>query len=216
MKVFGCRTREELQLRFHFCRKFGFFLGRTSWFHSPMARTVKQLASFLKHMAPLWDCSCNSWGRGSIVWRRSPVELQELWEHFHDAVREMYESIGEGRSEGPLKRLCLLYHSNGHLREQHLRYWEQQHMAVHDKNLHRPYRLREHVRDRPAQRAGNDARRFSLLRKLLEKWSQIIAKEKLKRERERQKAERLRREALRKRMRDPNLTMDDLLGILEG
>ena len=172
-----------------------------------------------------------------MVWRYGPVELENLWDGIQNAVKEMWEGTGQGRSMLPLRRMRALYNSHAAVRNRHLQYWERQHMCMHDLNRHRAARFS--VRTRHPLHAVHTV---CLVRALLLRWTKTLkrqervaeifqrrlmrqCKKKLaerrhlelarrKRAREEQQAERFRRQALRKRMMS-EVTMDDILGSLD-
>ena len=232
------RKYEDLSPRFAIHQTFGFFLGPSVSVYSPTVRSVAELAKLRTFMDPFRECvRQNQGGRGSMIWRYGQVELEDMWHRFQRAVAEMWEVMGKGRSAPQMQRMQALYKSSAGIRQKHLQYWEQRHMAMHDTNKHRP----AHLRCRCRRRAPN-VDKLALVRRLLRRWGnamkrqaqmaenarrkllqqrkrerlerQRLEKLKKKRVREEQKSERKRRETLRKRMMDPNLTMDDLMGDL--
>ena len=191
-------------------------------------------------LAPFRNLPKRNWGKGSLVWQYGPVDLEALWARIQAAVEAMWESIGEGKSQLKLQRIRTLYQTTVALRNKHFQFWERRHMTMHDKNKHRPDKLRE----RSGRKPPSIASKLTLIRRVLCRWGnamkrqeqmaekarrkllqqrkrerlerQRLEKLKKKRAREEQKSERLRREALRRQMKDPNLTMDDLLGHLDA
>ena len=228
------RSTEDLGLRFAVFAKGGFtcfFLGMAHKVYSPTIRTFSEMAKHRSQLEPFRSHTKQKIGRGrgSLIWQHSPLEVEHVWECFQTAVKEVWEDTG--RSEAQLQRIRRLYKSNAAVREKHLQYWEAQHMAMHDKPKQRS------TLPSPKQLL----RRLTMLRRLLGRWANVLKKDekrrqlaerrrllkkrqaervegrrlehlKRKRAKEEQKTERLRREALRRRMKNPDLTMDDLLG----
>ena len=233
------RKYEDLSPRFAIHQTFGFFLGPSVSVYSPTVRSVAELAKLRTFMDPVRECARgNQGGRGSMIWRYSQVELEDMWHRFQRAVAEMWEMTGKC-SAPQIKRMHAMYKSSAGIRQKHLQYWERQHMAMHDRKKHRP----AHLRCRRRRRAPN-VDKLTRVRRLLRGWGKAMKKQehmaekarqkqlrqrkrerlerqrseklKKKRVREEQKSERLRREALRRRMKDPKLTMDDLMGHLDA
>ena len=165
------------------------------------------------------------YGRSSLIWKHGLVDLELMWQRFQHAVKKMWEEE-TGQGESQMQRIRRLYHSNAAVRDRHLQYWERQHMASCDKSGAKMFA--NPTNPKPA------VDKQSLVRKLLLRWEeaelrralrqqkrkrlehQRMEQSKKRRVKEEQRAERVRREALRQRMKNPHLTMDDLLGCLDG
>ena len=78
----------------------------------------------------------------NVYWRYSPVHLEDAWERFQSAVAQAWELAGVD-STSTLQRIRAHHEAQAPLRWASLQRWEQQHMAIHDKNRNRPWRLRE-------------------------------------------------------------------------
>lgn len=143
-------------------------------------------------------------GRSTIVWRRSLRELEDFWQRLQHAVKEMWEITGHGRSTAPLQRIRALYQSHADKRMRHLQYWEREHMGMHDKNQHRPARLR--LRGCKRQALGKAVAKLPLVRKLLLRWRNALMKQEQRTENlrcKKEQAERRQRAAWkRKRARE--------------
>ena len=216
------RKCEDLNLRFSLVQKNGFFLSTRMKVRSPTVRTIRELAKLRSSMAPFRECvkQTGGIGRGSMIWHYSPQDLESLWKRLQDSVAEMWE----GRSAPALQRMRSCFDSNAEIRNRQLKYWEREHMAMHDKNKHRPRRLRAvpqlrwerrhmamHDKKAPKKRRQDRKPVVDVLvsvRKLLLRWRNQIhrqeklaemERQKLLRQRQRDRRERKRLEALKRK-----------------
>ena len=202
------RNSEELGLRFAVCLQSSFFLGLPV-LKSPTVRSLDDLKKLRSCIAPFRD-GIRTWGGGrtSLIWHYGLVELEERWQLLQDAVKNMWEGVGMD-STRPLEKLRGWYASNSAKRNKHLEFWELQHMAVNDKNEHRPQRLRakrEYKKRRSADKMASD--RVIAVRRLLQRWKKLLQKKaqrlesqrlKLLRQRKKQRQEQKRQAKLAKR-----------------
>eukprot|EP00438_Fugacium_kawagutii_P005848 Skav231078 [mRNA] locus=scaffold524:379437:380946:- [translate_table: standard] len=208
------RPVEELKLSFAVRLHVSFFTG-PAVMRSPIVKTLKDLQKMRSWMEPF---------RGSkhigknAFWYFSPAELTRQWEELASAWTKMCQSIpGFGRNEKHLRTVRAWYAATEKKRQRALCVWEQGHMASEDqRNPDAKLWMRRKRRAKGHSVSGQ----LVVLRSLLASWRNILDLE-LQRKKERQRLQqkrlriqqaRAKREALRKRMRDPNLTMDDILG----
>lgn len=202
------RNSEELGLRFAVFLQSSFFFG-SPVLKSPTVRSLDDLKKLRSCIAPFRD-GIRTWGRGrsSLIWHYGLVELEERWQLLQDAVKNMWEGVGMD-STRPLEKFRGWYDSNSAKRNKHLEFWELQHMAVNDKNEHRPQRLRakkEYKKRRSADKMASD--RVIAVRRLLQRWKKLLQKKaqrlesqrlKLLRQRKKQRQEQKRQAKLAKR-----------------
>lgn len=136
-----------------------------------------------------------------------------------------------------MRRLHALYEANATVRDKSLQLWETQHMSTQDRRRHQLLGRNGTTTRRPRTASDVLNRSLSELKQVLARWSCALQKNaerletqrrkllqqrkrqreeqrrlEVRKQKESQKAERCRREALRKRARYHDFTMDDILG----
>ena len=129
------KTLEDLNLRFCVFTSVGFFFGKFC-FRSPTVRSIKVLGKLRSLLVPFRDYTARS------VWSYSPVHLEEAWGRFQKVVAEAWEVAGADRTNF-MKIAHARYNAMATCRKEALRSWEREHMAMQDKNQHRPKYLQD-------------------------------------------------------------------------
>ena len=193
------RDYADLDLRFAIHQPAGFLVAQGFQVRSPSVRSLSDLGKLRNCLRPFRKFAWK-WGRSSIFWWYSPVQLQDAWESFQQAVATAWE-IGGVDSTEYIGRIRARREANISVRNRHLQMWECRHMALQDKNRHRPKRLRTpvafrsqtwerqhmgredrtiHQRSAPrtARRPGEIlAAKLSVLKRLLGKWGRLLKAE---------------------------------------
>eukprot|EP00435_Cladocopium_sp_Y103_P073361 s43_g43.t1 len=211
---------DELKLRFIVTQSVGIFIGNML-VKAPCVRSLEDVWKLRKCMQPFhgWVKHCR--GKYNIYDHFSPVELHAQWEQFQAAVAEMFQTVGADAAPC-LQQIRASHQATDRLRRAHLQSWEKVHMALQDKKKSMPKCLRS----RQPRSFQLDPVRDQLvtLRKLLGRWAQSLYSEDQERHQlqqkkrrqeilqQRKKAKEAARKEFLKRMRDPSLTMDDILG----
>ena len=193
------RDYADLDLRFAIHQPAGFLVAQGFQVRSPSVRSLSDLGKLRNCLRPFRKYAWK-WGRSSIFWWYSPVQLQDAWECFQQAVTTAWE-IGGVDSSDYIGRIRARREANISVRNRHLQTWECRHMALQDKNRHRPKRLRTplafrsqtwerqhmgredrtiHQRSAPrlARRPGEIlAAKLSALKRLLGKWGRMLKAE---------------------------------------
>ena len=133
------RNLADLKLVFLVFQHAGCFIGSPLW--SPSVRSLELLGKMRSVLEPFRQY-CNHIGCQSVYWRYSPVHLEDAWGRFQLAVVEAWEIAGVD-STAILRKIRSLYEAQAPFRSASLQRWEQQHMAMHDRNKNRPWSLRE-------------------------------------------------------------------------
>ena len=133
------RNLADLKLCFVVSQQAGCFIGSRLW--SPVARNLVVFGKMRSVFEPFLQYVKNV-GPQSVYWRYSPVHLEDAWERFQGAVAEAWAMAGVD-STGILQKIRSRYEARVPFRRTSLQQWEQQHMAMQDKNRHRPKCLRE-------------------------------------------------------------------------
>eukprot|EP00438_Fugacium_kawagutii_P027361 Skav223178 [mRNA] locus=scaffold2044:175545:176831:+ [translate_table: standard] len=213
------RNYADLGLRFAVVQPAGFLVAQGFQVRSPSVRSFSDLGKLRRGLRPFRKYAWK-WGRSSIYWWYSPMQLEEAWQSFQKAVADAWE-IGGVDSTRYMSKIRSLRMANTDARNRHLQQWESKRMAVQDKNRHRPKRLRSplrfrsqiwerermrredrkiHQRTRRAYGKNPDdvlAADVSVLRKLLRKWDRMLKSEA-------QLADKARRKILQQRKRQRN------------
>ena len=212
------RTAEELKVRFHAVVMAGMFIGRYQ-IESPVVHSLEDLGKIRQCMEP---CRAVRKMKGNCFKNISLVEFQALWQQFQQGVADMFHVTGRD-SEIPLGRIRAWYHAHEGVRSKNLQQWERHYMSRQDHEKHRPQHIR-YVRKKYSNWKNHDfsADCLTTLKKLLVRWEGLLKREAFDREKhrrrvlqQRKKESEVRRQELRKRMRDPHLTMADILGRAE-
>ena len=166
---------------------------------------------------------CRYWhGKRNLFWYFTPAELRDLWEQLQRGQAEMCRLAGTC-SETQLRKLRAWYKAAEKTRQRHLRSWELGHMGAEDTRGHQSRHWRE-KQFRTKFRSGDPMKDcWIALTTQLRRWQGFLDRERqrrqskdqqrrLRQERIRQQQRKWQRKALRKRMRDPNLTMNDIIG----
>ena len=133
------RNLADLKLSFLVCQSAGCFIG--SKLRSPSVRSLEVFGKMRSVLEPFRQYAKNLGGK-NVYWQFSPVHLADAWERFQSAVAEAWRIAGVD-STAILQKICSLYEAQVPLRWASLQRWEQQHMAMHDRNRNRPWSLRE-------------------------------------------------------------------------
>eukprot|EP00438_Fugacium_kawagutii_P017847 Skav205678 [mRNA] locus=scaffold2818:64564:66418:+ [translate_table: standard] len=217
------RNYADLGLRFAIFQPAGLLVAQRFSVRTPSVCSFSDLGKLRSGLRPFRKYVWNL-GRSSIYRRYSPVQLEDVWQNFQKAIADAWE-IGGKDSTGYIAKIRSRRMASADVRNRHLRQWESERMALHDKNRHRPKRLRFpsrfrsqtwerqrmnqedriiHQRTRPM----NGTAEVSVLRKLLRKWkrmlnseAQLVDKARRKRlqERKRQRNEQRQQEVLKRR-----------------
>eukprot|EP00438_Fugacium_kawagutii_P027982 Skav202933 [mRNA] locus=scaffold422:14333:16830:+ [translate_table: standard] len=219
----------DLRLSFVLWIGAGFLESSTRSCRTPRVHSLEKLAGIRKMFEPFRQWSQVNTRARSIYWRMSPVDLQEMWDLYQQAVADAWALMGAD-STALLHKIRASYAARSEFRNTQLQSWERGHMAMQDRNKHRPRSLRERssltplekwerkrmaLEDRRNNRHGRKKRRVLRQRKVQRNARMKKDREERKQAqaliRKRLQEQRLRRESLRKRMRC-DLTMDDILG----
>ena len=133
------RNLADLKLGFLVFQHAGCFIGSPLW--SPSVHSLELLGKMRSVLEPFRQY-CNHIGCQSVYWRYSPVHLEDAWGRFQLAVVEAWEIAGVD-STAILQKMRSRYETRAPFRSASLQRWEQQHMAMHDRNKNRPWSLRE-------------------------------------------------------------------------
>eukprot|EP00438_Fugacium_kawagutii_P024595 Skav200063 [mRNA] locus=scaffold838:66270:67805:+ [translate_table: standard] len=195
------RALHELNLCFIVAQSAAIFLGRR-FVHGPRVRTLAEVKKLRKCMEPFQGWGKHYRGLYCIFEHFSPMQLQGLWEQFQSAVAAMFQAVGAD-VEPPMQKIRSWYNAAARLRTKHLQLWESRHMAKEDKK--RTYRTRD-----------ESEADLKTLKELLARWAKSLTfeaqKQQMRIHREQKRARLAIRKELSERMKDPNLTMDDILG----
>ena len=134
------RNLADLKLCFAVVQHAGFFI--VSGLQTPSVRSPEVFGKMHSVLEPFRQYSNQIGVRSSLYWRYSPVHLEDAWERFQSAVAEAWEIAGVD-STSILQKIRARHEAQASLHRASLQHWEQQNMARHDKNRHRPPRLRE-------------------------------------------------------------------------
>ena len=132
-------------LRFSIVQTVSFFIGPGRQLFSPKVRSIEQLERIRCCLEPFLKYSIRPVRGGSsksIFWLHSPAHLQDVWNEFQSAVADAWKLAG-ANSAAVLKKIREHYEATRSLRQKHLRHWELEHMALEDRNRHRPTRLQD-------------------------------------------------------------------------
>ena len=217
------RNLADLKLCFVVSQQAGCFIGSRLW--SPVARNLVVFGKMRSVFEPFLQYVKNV-GPQSVYWRYSPVHLEDAWERFQGAVAEAWAMAGVD-STGILQKIRSRYEARVPFRRTSLQQWEQQHMAMQDKNRHRPKCLRERnptgrlecwerrqmaledlnkhrprsMRLKLPRQFHSESRQVSKLGKLIVRWEYLLKKEARMMDLEHQKALR-RRKAQQKKNKE--------------
>ena len=134
------RNLSDLKLSFMVFQSAKCFIGRN--LRSPSVRSVEVFGKMRSVLAPFRQYCNQIGGHKNVFWRYSPVHLEDAWERFQSAVAQACNIAGlDGTST--LRRIRAHHEAQAPMRWASLQRWEQRHMAIQDKNRHRPKRLRE-------------------------------------------------------------------------
>ena len=133
------RNLADLKLSFLVCQPAGCFIG--SNLRSPSVRSLEVFRKMRSVLEPFRQYAKNRGGQ-NVYEKFSPVHLEDAWKRFQSAVAQAWELAGVD-STAILQKICSLYEAQAPFRIANLRRWEQQHMAMHDRNKNRPWSLRE-------------------------------------------------------------------------
>ena len=209
------RNLADLKLCFVVSQQAGCFIGSRLW--SPVARNLVVFGKMRSVFEPFLQYVKNV-GPQSVYWRYSPVHLEDAWERFQGAVAEAWAMAGVD-STGILQKIRSRYEARVPFRRTSLQQWEQQHMAMQDKNRHRPKCLRERnptgrlecwerrqmaledlnkhrprsMRLKLPRQFHSESRQVSKLGKLIVRWEYLLKKEARMMDLEHQKALRQRK-----------------------
>ena len=132
------RSLTDLKLNFLVHQSAGRFIGYP--LRSPFVRSLELLGKMRSVLQPFRQYA--KVGRLNVYAQFSPVHLEDAWERFQLAVVEAWKIAGVD-STAFVQKICSLYELRAPYRSASLQLWERQHMAMCDKNKHRPERLRE-------------------------------------------------------------------------
>ena len=135
------RTVKDLDMRFAVHQSPGFLIGRGFQLHSPVVRSVQVFGRLRRRLEPFRKYA-KKIGWQNIYWWYSPTHLQDAWEQFQTAVADVWEMAGAD-SAAYLQKMRGYHQATAYHRGRFLQLWERQHMAIQDKNKHKPNRLRE-------------------------------------------------------------------------
>ena len=206
------RNLADLKLRFLVHQPVGCFIGGD--LRSPAVRSIEVFGKMRSLLEPFRQYAKNM-GWQSVYWCYDPVHLQDAWERFQIAVADTWEIAGVD-STAILQKIRSLYEAHAPFRSTGLQRWERQHMAMHDKNRHRPWRLRQkmnpslrlerwerrqmamedknkHGRVRKFTSESRLSRKLLAVRKLIARWARMLKKEAKLVDKERQKVIRQRK-----------------------
>ena len=132
------RSLRDLKLSFLVHQSAGRFIGCP--LRSPLVRSLELLGKMRSVLQPFRQY--NKVGRHNVYDQFSPVHLEDVWERFQLAVVEAWKIAGVD-STAFVQKIRSLYEIRAPYRCASLQLWERRHMAMCDKNKHRPERLRE-------------------------------------------------------------------------
>ena len=219
------RDVRDLKVVFSVQQRVAIFIGR-SVLRSPCVRSFEALRKLRFLLNPFRAYAKKNLQGAQIYWQYSPGHLQDAWERFQKAVTETWEVAGTDCPKD-MNEVHALYEATATSRQRNLESWERQHMAIQDKNAHRPRTLqdlknqkwlrreRRHMaledknKHRPRglkvrQKSTAEtilSRKLLVLRKLLARWRHVLQRQEHAANKQRQKALRLRR-LQRKKERD--------------
>ena len=217
------RSLNELNPSFMLTLSAGFFVGYNK-IRSPTVKCLKTLQKMRYCMDPFRQFYKYWHGRRNMFWYFTPAELQDLWERLQSAQDEVCQLAGAS-SDIQLQRVRAWHAATEDTRQRHLRLWELGHMGSEDTSKHKAkHWSKGKLLARFPKRSGdrvNDC--WIALKRQLVRWQGFLDRERQSKEKQRLKVRlqqrrihqqqlKQKREALRKRMRDPTLTMDDILG----
>ena len=129
---------EDLDLRFAVVQPAAFFVGPGRPVRSPQVRSIEELGSLRKSLAPFRRYSITQQHMKShIYWFFSPRHLEDAWERFQNTVAEMWTDSSY------LERIRISRQASTASRQRMLQWWEREHMALQDEGRHRPKYLRD-------------------------------------------------------------------------
>ena len=129
----------DLKISFMNLQAAGFFIGAD--LKTPSLRTIEKLGRTRRCLEVFRQYAKNI-GARNIYWQYSPAHLQDAWERFQKAVADAWEIAGVNGA-AILKKIRALHEARSELRTTQLQRWERGHMAIQDKNKHRPRKLRQ-------------------------------------------------------------------------
>jgi len=208
------RTLEEIKVRFRTYLTAGMFIGRDQ-VHSPVVHTYEDLQELRHCMEPVR--AFRKISGGNFFKSISPSEFQDYWQQFQAVVAGMFQVAGRDTKQS-LLRIRTWYDARRHVRAKYLQQWERHFMSREDKKKNVPLHIR--CLSKQYKKWRNPlADNLRALKPLLVRWQNILQKEAQDLEKQRRQVVQQRkrereaqREARWKRMHDPHLTMDDILG----
>ena len=134
----------DLNLRFCILQTTGFLIKPGFLIRSPTVRSAEELGKLRALLEPFrrYGRYALSSGRKNLFWRFSPAQMQDAWEKFQKAVADAWNIAGAD-STGFLQKVRAIHEAEIEHRTMDLQKWEREHMALQDKNKHRPTKLRE-------------------------------------------------------------------------
>jgi hypothetical protein len=134
----------DLNLRFCILQTTGFLIKPGFLLRSPTVRSAEELGKLRALLEPFrrYGRYALSSGQKNLFWRFSPAQMQDAWEKFQKAVADAWNIAGAD-STGFLQKVRAIHEAEIEHRTMDLQKWEREHMALQDKNKHRPTKLRE-------------------------------------------------------------------------
>ena len=134
------RKVTDLKLFFRVCHHpAGRFIGCP--LSSPSVRSLEVFGKMRSVLEPFRKYAKNL-GSQNVFWLYSPIHVEDAWQRFQSAVAHTWEIAGVDNT-AILQKIRSLHDARAPLRSAGLQRWERQHMAMCDKNKHRPESLRE-------------------------------------------------------------------------
>eukprot|EP00438_Fugacium_kawagutii_P031799 Skav221084 [mRNA] locus=scaffold6458:35728:37365:- [translate_table: standard] len=142
----------DLRLSFSVGINAGFLIGDSmSSYRTPRVHSLEKFARVRKIFEPFRQRSQINTGGRSIYWFDTPDGLQHMWGLYQQAVADAWEVIGSD-STVLLQKMRATYEARSEFRNTQLQRWERGHMAMEDKNRHRPRHLRVRYSLTPLER----------------------------------------------------------------
>eukprot|EP00438_Fugacium_kawagutii_P032793 Skav211930 [mRNA] locus=scaffold1086:286520:288274:+ [translate_table: standard] len=209
----------DMRLSFGLVQAAAFFIGTD--LRTPRVRNFEKFGSIRRRLEPFRQYAQKK-GAVNIYWQYSPAHLQDALERFRSAVVDAWEIAGVD-STSILNKITASHEARAESRQVRLLQWERGHMAMQDKNKHRPRWLRErnrHTYTRLEQRERrqmamedknrhrprklkvqlglqrnkvSSSRKSMVLKRLLARWEKLLQREARVVDKERQKVLRQRK-----------------------
>eukprot|EP00438_Fugacium_kawagutii_P032968 Skav223878 [mRNA] locus=scaffold1226:458616:459425:- [translate_table: standard] len=209
---------ENVKVRFRARLFAGDFIGKQG-ISSPFIHSFEALGRLHACMESYRAGRIRMRGRDNIFKYASPCELRDWWQRFQETVVKMFQVAGsDGRRS--LCKARTWYDACEPMRQHGLRQWEKPHMSAEDTRV-RQWKTK-HV-PKAVLREWRKRSKDQELKMLVARWKKFLELQSADLEKQRRKIlqqrrtertalRRAQRRAFTQRMKDPHLTMEDLLG----